>query len=49
MQLRSLGKSDLKISPILMGTWQAGKEMWVGIDDTPPSSWEPGRPEKKCG
>jgi aryl-alcohol dehydrogenase-like predicted oxidoreductase len=33
MQLRSLGKSDLKISPILMGTWQAGKEMWAGIDD----------------
>ena len=33
MQLRSLGKSNLKISPILMGTWQAGKEMWVGIDD----------------
>ena len=34
MQLRSLGMSDLKISSILMGTWQAGKEMWVGIDDT---------------
>ena len=33
MQLRTLGLSDLKISPILMGTWQAGKEMWVGIDD----------------
>jgi aryl-alcohol dehydrogenase-like predicted oxidoreductase len=33
MQLRSLGMSDFKISPILMGTWQAGKEMWVGIDD----------------
>ena len=33
MQLRRLGKSGLKISPILMGTWQAGKEMWVGIDD----------------
>ncbi len=33
MQLRCLGKSDLKISPILMGTWQAGKDMWVGIDD----------------
>jgi aryl-alcohol dehydrogenase-like predicted oxidoreductase len=33
MQVRSLGKSGLKISPILMGTWQAGKEMWVGIDD----------------
>jgi myo-inositol catabolism protein IolS len=34
MQLRTLGMSGLKISPILMGTWQAGKEMWVGIDDT---------------
>ena len=33
MQLHTLGMSDLKISPILMGTWQAGKEMWVGIDD----------------
>ncbi len=33
MQLRRLGKSDLKISPVLMGTWQAGKDMWVGIDD----------------
>ena len=33
MQLRRLGKSDLEISPILMGTWQAGKDMWVGIDD----------------
>jgi aryl-alcohol dehydrogenase-like predicted oxidoreductase len=33
MELRSLGKSDIKISPILMGTWQAGKNMWIGIDD----------------
>ena len=33
MQLRTLGMSGLKISSILMGTWQAGKEMWVGIDD----------------
>jgi aryl-alcohol dehydrogenase-like predicted oxidoreductase len=33
MQLRALGRSDFKISLILMGTWQAGKEMWVGIDD----------------
>ena len=33
MQLRTLGLSDLKISPILMGTWQAGKNMWAGIDD----------------
>ena len=33
MQLHRLGKSDLEISPIIMGTWQAGKDMWVGIDD----------------
>jgi aryl-alcohol dehydrogenase-like predicted oxidoreductase len=33
MELRALGQSNLKISPIIMGTWQAGKEMWVGIDD----------------
>lgn len=30
---RQLGKSDIQISSILMGLWQAGKEMWVGIDD----------------
>jgi len=34
MQFDTLGKSELKISSIIMGTWQAGKEMWVGIDDT---------------
>ena len=34
MQTRNLGKSDIKISPIIMGTWQAGKSMWVGIEDT---------------
>jgi len=33
MKLLSLGTSDIKISPIIMGTWQTGKEMWVGIDD----------------
>ena len=33
MELRPLGSSKIKISPIVMGTWQAGKEMWVGIDD----------------
>jgi len=33
MQYRILGKSELKISSIIMGTWQAGKEMWAGIDD----------------
>ncbi|MEA5598935.1 aldo/keto reductase [Rivularia sp. UHCC 0363] len=33
MEKRNLGKSDVKITPILMGTWQAGKKMWVGIED----------------
>ena len=33
MELRPLGSSDIGISPIVMGTWQAGKDMWVGIDD----------------
>ena len=33
MEMRRLGKSNLQISPILMGTWQAGKRMWVGISD----------------
>jgi aryl-alcohol dehydrogenase-like predicted oxidoreductase len=34
MQLRTLGTSEVMISPIIMGTWQAGKDMWVGIDDS---------------
>ncbi|MDJ0799039.1 MAG: aldo/keto reductase [Calothrix sp. MO_167.B12] len=33
MKKRTLGKSDVKITPILMGTWQAGRRQWVGIDD----------------
>jgi aryl-alcohol dehydrogenase-like predicted oxidoreductase len=33
METRILGKSNLKITPIIMGTWQAGKKHWVGIDD----------------
>jgi len=33
MEKRSLGKSDVQVTPILMGTWQAGKRMWVGIED----------------
>ena len=33
METRSLGKSDIQITPIVMGTWQAGKRMWVGIED----------------
>lgn len=30
---RRLGTSNVQITPILMGTWQAGKKMWVGIED----------------
>jgi len=33
MEFRMLGTSGIKISSIIMGTWQAGKEMWAGIDD----------------
>lgn len=33
MEKRLLGQSDVKITPILMGTWQAGKSMWTGIED----------------
>jgi aryl-alcohol dehydrogenase-like predicted oxidoreductase len=31
--MRQLGKSEIRIYPIVMGMWQAGKEMWAGIDD----------------
>ncbi|MEA5583265.1 aldo/keto reductase [Nodularia harveyana UHCC-0300] len=34
MEKRRLGTSDIHITPILMGTWQAGKAMWTGIEDT---------------
>lgn len=33
MDRRQLGLSNLQITPILMGTWQAGKRWWVGIED----------------
>lgn len=33
MQSRPLGKTDIRLSPIIMGTWQTGKSMWTGIDD----------------
>lgn len=33
MKLRQLGHTDILISPVIMGTWQAGKAMWTGIDD----------------
>ncbi len=31
--LRQIGSTDIRISPIVMGMWQAGKQMWAGIDD----------------
>ena len=34
MEYRSLGKSDIKISPIIMGTWQAGTKGWPGTEDS---------------
>ncbi|MFP4476642.1 MAG: aldo/keto reductase [Desulfatibacillaceae bacterium] len=33
MRKRNLGSTDIKITPIIMGTWQAGKTMWTGIED----------------
>lgn len=33
MNPRNLGSTEIQISPIIMGTWQAGKAMWTGIDD----------------
>ncbi|MDX2239341.1 MAG: aldo/keto reductase [Leptolyngbyaceae cyanobacterium bins.302] len=33
MQTRQLGQSGIAITPIITGTWQAGKSMWVGIED----------------
>lgn len=34
MQTRELGTSGIQITPIITGTWQAGKAMWAGIEDT---------------
>jgi aryl-alcohol dehydrogenase-like predicted oxidoreductase len=33
MKQCQLGESNIQISSIIMGLWQAGKEMWVGIQD----------------
>jgi len=33
METRKLGNSDVQITPIILGTWQAGKSQWVGIED----------------
>ncbi len=34
MKTIALGKSDIQITPVVMGTWQAGKKMWAGIQDS---------------
>lgn len=33
MKTRLLGKTNIQITPLIMGTWQAGKRWWVGIED----------------
>ncbi|PPS41486.1 aldo/keto reductase [Chroococcidiopsis sp. TS-821] len=33
MEKRRLGTTDIQITPILLGTWQAGQKQWVGIED----------------
>ncbi|MCZ8241224.1 MAG: aldo/keto reductase [Microcystis sp. LE19-131.1A] len=33
MQKRYLGQTNIEITPLLVGTWQAGKKMWAGIED----------------
>ncbi|MEH1845790.1 MAG: aldo/keto reductase [Nostoc sp.] len=33
MEKRALGTTEVQITPILIGTWQAGKRMWVGVED----------------
>lgn len=33
METRRLGKTDIEITPLIFGTWQAGKSGWVGIED----------------
>ncbi len=33
MKPRRLGNSSLSITPLIMGTWQAGRHMWTDIDD----------------
>ncbi|BAW97033.1 aldo/keto reductase family protein [[Synechococcus] sp. NIES-970] len=33
METRQLGKSAVQITPIILGTWQAGKRNWTDIND----------------
>lgn len=33
MREQPLGRTDIQLSAVIMGTWQAGKTMWTDIDD----------------
>jgi len=33
METRKLGTTDIEITPLIFGTWQAGKTGWVGVED----------------
>ena len=33
MKTKKLGKTEIRLSAVMMGTWQAGKAMWTDIDD----------------
>ncbi|MEO1070315.1 MAG: aldo/keto reductase [Cyanobacteria bacterium J06638_6] len=33
METRKLGQTDIEITPLIFGTWQAGKSGWVGVED----------------
>ncbi|HSM80998.1 MAG TPA: aldo/keto reductase [Nodosilinea sp.] len=33
MATRKLGNTDIDITPLIFGTWQAGKTGWVGVED----------------
>lgn len=33
MKTRLIGQSKIEITPIIVGTWQAGKSGWLGIED----------------
>jgi myo-inositol catabolism protein IolS len=33
MQTRKLGNTEIEITPLIFGTWQAGKKGWVGVED----------------
>ncbi len=31
--MRQLGNTDILMNPLILGTWQAGKRHWIGIED----------------